>query len=147
MTLPPHPLLNFEIQKYYQNETRFDGVFSRDNLPNNNIKNGAYVINLDEYHDIGTHWVALYVNNKTATYFDSFGVEHIPREIMKFITRKKIITNIYRIQAYDSIMCGYFCIGFINFMFNGKSLTNYTNLSSPNDLKKNDDIILKYFGL
>ena len=84
----PHPLTNFEIQEYYQNEPRFNGVFSRDNLLNI-IKNGAYVINLDEYHDIGTHWVALYVNNKTITYFDSFGVEHIPREIMKFIARKK----------------------------------------------------------
>ena len=127
MTLPPHPLTNFEIQEYYQNEPRFNGVFSRDNLPNN-IKNGTYVINLNEYHDIGTHWVALYVNNKTIII-----IKHIPREIMKFITRKKIITNIYRIQAYDSIMCGYFCIGFINFMFNGKSLTDYTNLFSPND--------------
>ena len=146
MTLPPHSLTNFEIQEYYQNEPRFNGVFSRDNL-GSNVKNGAYVINLDEYHDIGTHWVALYVYNKTVTYFDSFGAEHIPKEIMKFIARKKIITNIYRIQAYDSIMCGYFCIGFINFMFNGKSLTDYTNLFSPNDLKKNDDIILKYFGL
>ena len=143
MTLPPH---HFEIQKYYQNETRFNGVFSRDNLPNS-IKNGAYVINLDEYHDIGTDWVALYVNKKNIIYFDSFGVEHIPREIMKFIPRKKIITNIYRIQAYDSILWGYFCIGFIKFMFKGKSLTDYTNLFSPNDLKKNDDIILKYFGL
>ena len=70
---------------------------------------------------------------------------------MNFINRKKIITNIYRIQAIeynnDSIMCGYFCIGFINFMFNGKSLTDYTNLFSPNDFNKNDDIILKYFGL
>ena len=147
LTLPPHPLTNFEIQKYYQNEPRFNGVFSRDNLPNNNIKNGAYVINLDKYHDIGTHWIALYVNNKIVTYFDSFGVEHIPKEIMKFINRKKIITNIYRIQAYDSIMCGYFCIGFINFMFNGKSLTDYTNLFAPNDFNKNDDIILNYFGL
>ena len=128
MTLPPHPLTNFEIQKYYQNEPRFNGVFSRDNL-GSAVKNGAYVINHDEYFDIGTHWVALYVNNKTITYFDSFGVEHIPREIMKFIARKKIIT-------YDSIMCGCFCIGFINFMFNGKSLTDYTNLFSPNDLKK-----------
>ena len=146
MTLPPHPLTNFETQEYYQNEPRFNGVFSGDNLPNS-IKSGAYVINLDEYHDIGTHWVAFYVYNKTIIYFDSFGVEHIPREIMKFITRKKIITNIYRIQAYDSIMCGYFSIGFINFMFNGKSLTDYTNLFLPNDLKKNDDIILKYFGL
>ena len=157
MTLPAHTLTNFEIQEYYQNEPRFNGVFSRDNLPNNNnIKIDAYVINLDEYHDIGTHWVALYVSNKTITYFDSFGVEHIPKEIMKFIARtsfglgsrrEKIITNIYRIQAYDSIMCDYFCIGFINFMFNGKSLTDYTNLFSPNDFNKNDDIILMYFGL
>ena len=156
MTVPAHPLTNFEIQEYYQNEPRFNGVFSRDNLPNNNIrpkglgsavKNGAYVTNLDEYHDIGTHWLALYVNNKIVTYFDSFGVEHIPKEIMKFISRKKIITNIYRIQAYDSIICGYFCIGFINFMFNGKSLTDHTNLFSLNGFNKNDNIILKYFGL
>ena len=146
MTFPVHPLTNFEIQDYYQNALRIYGVFSRDNLPNN-IKYGAYVINIDEYHDTGTHWVALYVNNNIVTYFYSFGVEHIPKEITKFINRKKIITNIYRIQAYDSIMCGYFCIGFINFMFNGKSLTDYTNLFSPNDFNKNDDIILKYFGL
>ena len=146
MTFLAHPLTNFEIQEYYQNEPRFNGVFSRDNLLNT-IKNGAYVINLDEYRDIGTHWVALYVNNKIAIYFDSFGVEHNPKEIMKFIVRKKIITNIYRIQAYDSIMCGYFYIEFINFLFNGKSLTDYTNLFSPNDFNKNDDIILKYFGL
>ena len=156
MTLTPHPLTNFEIQEYYQNEPRFNGVFSRYNLPNS-IKNGAYVINLDEYRGIGAHWVALYVNNKTVTYFDSFGVENIPREIMKFIgneqiscakaRNKKIIASIYRIQAYDSIMCGYFCIGFINFMFNGNSLADYTSLFSPNDFTKNDDIILKYFGL
>ena len=88
MTLPQHPLTNFEIQEYYQNEPRFNGVFSRDNL-GSTVKNGAYVINLDEDHDIGIHWVALCVNNKTMTYFDSFGVEHIPREIMKFIARKK----------------------------------------------------------
>ena len=118
MTLPPHPLTNFEIQEYYQIEPRFNGVFSRDNL-GPTVKNGAYVINLDEYHDVGTHWVALYVYNKTVTCFDSSGVEHIPKEMMNFTARKKIITNIYRIQAYDSIMCGYFCIGFINFMFNG----------------------------
>ena len=141
---PPHPLTNFEIQGYYQNELRFNGVFSRDNLPNT-IKNGAYVINVDEYRDIGTHWVALYINNKTVTYFDSFGVEHIPKEITKFINNKNIITNIFRIQAYDSIMCSYFCIGFINVMFNGNSLTNFTNLFSPNDFKKNDHIILSYF--
>ena len=133
--IPPHPLTNFEIQAFYQKNLDLVGFFCRDNLPNT-IKNGAYVINLDEHHDIGTHWVTLYVNNKTVTYFDSFGVEHIPREIMKFIDNKKIITNIFRIQAYDSIMCGYFCIGLINFMFNGNSLTDYTSLFSPNDLKK-----------
>ena len=156
MTFTPHPLTNFEIQEYYQNEPRFNAVFSRDNLPNT-IKNGAYVINLGQYRDIGTHWVALYVHNKTVTYFDSFGVEHIPKEIIKFIGNeqsssakardKNIITNIYRIQAHDLIMCGYFCTGFINFMFNGNSLTDYTSLFSPNDFKKNDDIILKYFSL
>ena len=89
----------------------------------------------------------MYVNNKTATYSDSFGVEHIPKEIMKFFGKKNTITNIYRIQSFDSIMCGYFCIRFINFMFNGNSLTDYTNLFPLNDFKKNDDIILKYFSL
>ena len=142
--IPPHPLTNFEIQEYYQNEPRFNGVSSRDNL-SNKIKNGAYVINIDEYHDIGTHWLALYANNKTVTYFDSFGVEQIPKEIMKFIDSKIVITNIFRIQAYDSIMCGYFCIGFINFMLNGNSLTDFTNLFSPNDFRENGDIILNYF--
>ena len=111
--MPPHPLTNFEIIKYYENESRFNGVYSRDNLPNK-IKDGAYVINLDEYSDIGTHWVALWVNNNNVTYFDSFGVEHIPKEIIKFINRpwqnKNIMTNIFRIQPYDSIMCAYFCI-------------------------------------
>ena len=72
--MPPHPLTNFEIQKYYQNEPRFNGVYSIDNLTK--IKDGAYIINLDEYSDIGTHWVALYANNDDVTYFDSFGVEH-----------------------------------------------------------------------
>ena len=140
MTLP-HPLTNFEIQAYYKNEPRFNGVFSRANLPsnnnnnnnNNNIINGAYVINLDEYRNIGTHWIVLYVNNKTITYFDSFVVEHIPKKIIKFIDNRNIITNIYRIQSYDSIMCGYFCIGFINFMSNDNSLTDCTSLFSPND--------------
>ena len=111
----------------------------------NEIKNGAYVIDIDEYHDIGTHWVTLYVNNKTVTYFDSFRVEHIPTEIKKFISSKNIKANIFRIQIYDFVMCGYFYIGFIDFMFNGNSLTDFTNLFSPNDFKKNDDIILKYF--
>ena len=108
---------------------------------------------LDEFSDIGTQWVALYVseaspkdvNNNDVTYFNCFGVEHIPKEIKAFIDKKNIATNIFRIQAYDSIMCGYFCIGFIDFMLKGKTLTEYTNLFPPNNFKKNDDIILNYF--
>ena len=83
------------MQKYYENEPRFNGVYSRDNLPK--IKDGAYIINLDEHADIGTHWVAFYVNNNSVTYFDSFGVEHIPKEIKIFINNKNIKTNIFRI--------------------------------------------------
>ena len=141
--MPPHPLPNFEIQKYDQNEPRFDGVYARDNLTK--IKDEAYVINLDEYSDIGTHWIAWYVYNDDVTYFDSFGVEHIPKEIKRFIDSKSITTNIFKIQAYDSIMCGYFCIGFIDFVLAGKTLTKFTNLFSPNNSKKNDDTILNYF--
>ena len=110
--MPPHLLTNFEIQKYYENESKFNGAFTRDNLPNK-IKDGAYIINLDEYSDIGTYWIALYVNNNV-TYFDSFGVEHIPKEIIKFIDHpsssaslsKNVIVNISGIQSYDSIMFG-----------------------------------------
>ena len=116
--IPPHPLKNLEIQAYYQNGPRFNGVCSRDNLPRK-IKDGACVINLDEYSDIGTHWVALYVNIKTATYFDSFGIEHIPKEIRVFIGDKDIISSICKIQSYDSIMCGYYCIGFTDYMLKG----------------------------
>ena len=142
--MPPHPLTNFEIKKYYQNEARFNGAYSRDNLPK--IKDGTYIINLDEYSDIGTHWVALYVQNNNVTYFDSFGVEHIPKEIKTFINRSlSITTYIFRIQAYATIMFGYFCIGFIDFMLVGKTLTEFTNLLLPNSFKKNDEIILSYF--
>ena len=131
--------------KYYENDAKLNGVYSRDNLPNKR-KDGAYVINLDDYSDIGTHWVALWVNNNNnVTYFDNFGVEHIPKEIIKLIENRNIKTNIFRIQAYDSIMFGYFCIGFIDFMFKRKTLNEYTNLFSPNDFKRNDDTILNYF--
>ena len=142
--LPFHPLTNFEISEYYQNEPRFNGVYSRNNLPKA-IKNSAYVINLDKYKNIGTHWIALFVNPKYAVYFDSFGVEHIPKEINKFISNKEIKANIFRLQAYDSIICGYFCIEFINYMFGGKSLIDFTSLFSPHDFKKNDQIIKRIF--
>ena len=129
---------------YYQNEPRLNGVYSRDNLPDK-IKNGTYVINIDEHSDIQTYWIALYVNNKTVAYFDSFGVEHIPKEFKKLINNKNIIANFFRLQAYDSVVCGYFCIGFIDFMLKGNNLTDFTNRFSPNNFKKNDDIILSYF--
>ena len=141
--MQPHPLLNFEIQKYYPNEPTFNGVYSRNNLTK--IKDGEYIINLDEFKSIGTNWIAVDVNNNNVTYFDSFGVENIPKEFRKFIGNKNVITNIYRIQAYDSSMCGYFCIGFINFILKSKSLLYNTNLFSPNDYEKNDEIILKHF--
>ena len=117
---------------------KLDSMVSLVETMPNEIKNSAYVINLDEYHDIGTHRVVLYVNNKTVTYFNSFGIEYnktvtyfnsfgiecIPKQIKKFTSDKNIIANIFRRQAYDSVMCGYFCIGFIEFMFNGNSLTD-----------------------
>ena len=101
--IPPHFLISFEIKTYCQNELRFNEVYYRDNLPDQ-IKDGACVINIDEYSDIGINWIALYVNTKTVTYFGSFGVEYIPKEIKKIRNNINIIANNFRIQAYDSIM-------------------------------------------
>ena len=109
------------------------------------IKNGAYVINLDEYADVDTHWIALYVKNNKVIYFDSFGVEYVPKEIKKFIGHKNIKTNIFRIQTDNSIMCGYYSSGFIDFMFARRSLIGFTCLFAPYDFKKNDKIILDFF--
>ena len=116
--MPPHPLTNFEIQEYYQNEPRFNGVFSRNNLPLK-IKDGAYVINLDEYADVDTHWIALFCNGNEIVYFGSFGVEHVPEEIKEFLGSKNIIANIFGVQTNNSVMCG-FCKGFIDFMLASK---------------------------
>ena len=142
--MPPHSLTNFEIQRYYRNEPRFNIAYSRNNLPKT-IKDGAYVINLDEYADVGTHWIALFCNRSEIVYFDSFGVEHVPEEIKEFIGNKNIKANIFRVQANDSVMCGYFCIGFIDFMLAGKKLTDFTSMFSTYDFEKNDNIILSYF--
>ena len=139
----PHPLANFEIQKYYQNEPRFNGVFSRNNLPKK--KDGAYVINLDEYADVDTHWIALFCNRNEMFYFDSFGVEHVSEEIKEFIGNKNIKANIFRVQPNNSVMCGYFCTGLIDFMIAGKNLTDFPSIFSPYDFEKSDDIILSYF--
>ena len=132
------------MSDYYKYEPRFNGVYSRNNLPNK-IEKEAYLINLDEYKNTGTHWVSLFVKPKYTVYFDSFGVERIPKEINKFFGNKKIKASIFRIQPYDSIMCGYFCIEFINYMLKGKKLFDYTNLFSPNDFKKNDRVIKRIF--
>ena len=153
LLLPFHPLTNIEISEYYKNEPRFNGVYSRSSLPNK-IKKGVYVINLDEYENTGTHWLSLFVKANKVIYFGSFGIEHIPKEINKFIRSKElgsavgnnnIEINIFRIQAYDSIMSRYFCIEFINYMLKGKTLLDYTNLFSPNDFKKNDRVIKRIF--
>ena len=109
------------------------------------INDGAYIINLDEYADVGTHWIALFCKKNEIVYFNSFGVEHIPKEIKEFIENKNIKANIFRKQENNSVMCGHFCIGFIDFMLAGEKLTDYTNLFSPYDFKKNDNIILSYF--
>ena len=121
-----HPLTNFEIQKYYKNEPIFNGVFSRNNLPKK-IKEGAYVINLDEYANVGRNWVALFCKKNEIVFFNSFGVEYIPKEIketiIEFPGNKNIKTNIFRVQEDNSI----------DFMLVGKKMTDYTNLFSPHD--------------
>ena len=83
----------------------------------------GHTINLDEYADVGTHWIALFCNRSEIVYFNSFGVEHVPEEIKEFIGNKNIKANIFRVQ----VMCGYFCTGFIDFMLAGKKLTYYTS--------------------
>ena len=137
--MPLNPLTNFEIQKYYQNKPKFN-VYSRHNLPK--IKDETYIINFGEFKSIETHWLALYVSSNNIMYF---GVKRIAKQIEKFLRNKNVITNIYKIQAFNSIMYGYFCIGFIDFMLNGKSFLDYKNLFSPNNYEKNDKTILKYF--
>ena len=107
---------------------RFNGVYSRSNLTK--IKYWSHVINLEEYKSIGAHWIALYVNDK-ATYFYCFGVGHISKEIKQFYASE--ISNIFRIHAFDSIMCRYFWIRSIGFISKGISLLEYTKLFSPDE--------------
>ena len=139
-----HPLTNFEIQKYCQNEPRFNRDYSRHQLPKT-IKDGAQVIILDEYADVGTHWIVLYCKNVELIYFDSFGIEHVLKEIEKFIRHKNIKTSMFKLQSINSKMRGYFCIGFMDFVFAVKTLIDFTSLFSPNDFEKNDNAILSYF--
>ena len=108
----PHLLTNFQTQKYYQNGSRFNGVYSRDNLTDK-IKDAVPVINLDEYSDIGNHWIALYSLNNNVTCFESFGVEHSKSK--NLLVKRNIQINMFRIQAYNSVMCRYFRNRFIDF--------------------------------
>ena len=150
--MQPHTLTsNIGIQIYYQFEGKFNGVYSRNNL--SKIKDEASVIILDVFKSIGTHKMSLDISGDTGskyhnvTYFDSFGVKYIPKGIWKFIGDKNITANIYRKQAYDSIMCRKFCVGFISFMIKGTKFLDYTNLFSTNQCEYNScEIIVKYFG-
>ena len=104
------------------------------------IKDGAYAINLDEYKDVGTHWIALFWKKNEMIYFDSFGVGHIPEEIKEFIGNKSINANIFRLQAYDSIIWDLLIL-----CLKEKLWPNIQIFFSPYDFKKNDNIILSYF--
>ena len=108
------------------------------------LKNGAYVIQLDKYADVGTHWMALYVSDNKVIYFDSFRDKHVPKEIMHFIGDKNIKAKIFRIQGENLKMCGFFSIKFIDFMLANKILIDCTSLFSPYDFERIDDRILSY---
>ena len=143
MLVPLHLFNNIKIANYFRYEPRFNGLFSRNSLPR--IKDEAYVINLGDRNSKGTQKVSLFIDRNLAVYFDSFGIEYIPQEVLNKIKNKSITHIIFRIQDNESIMCGFYCIAFIEYMLAGKTLLDYTNLFSLNDYKKNDKIRYKYF--
>ena len=141
-----HPVTNFEIQKYYKNRPKFNGLYSWNAF--SKLKDKIYVINLSECKSIGAPCITLYVNGNNIMYFERSGIEHIPKEMIKKVMGKKnILTNIYRIQAFNSIICEYFPIGFIEFMLKGKSLLDYVNSFFSNKSEKCDKIILIFFSI
>ena len=101
------------------------------------------IINIDNKKSKGTYWVSLIIERNTAVYFDYFGTEYVPQEVLTTIKDKSITHNqlLSRIQDNDYIMCGFYCIAFIECLLAGKTLLYYTNLFLPNDYKKNDKII------
>ena len=119
-------MTNFKIQRYNRNKPKCNDVYSRNYL--SKIKDGEFVINLDECKSIGIHWIALYVSGNNVICFDIFGVQYIPKEIKKFVGNKNMRVNIYRTQTYDSVVRGCFSIAFIAAMLYGKILLDYTNL-------------------
>ena len=128
--------------KYFNYEPRFNGVLSRENLPR--IKDGAHVLNLEDKESKGEYCVSLRYEKNTSVYFDSFGIEYIPQEVLNKIKGKSITRNIFRIQFDDSIVSGFYCIAFIEYMLAGKTL-DYTDLFSTKDYQKNDKMVYKYF--
>ena len=105
--------------------------FSRNNLPR--IKDGVYAVNLDDKKSKETDWVSLFIDRNKAAYFNYFGIEYIPQEVLNKIRDKSITYSIFRIQDNDSIMCGFYCIVFIEYILAGKILLDYTNLISSSD--------------
>ena len=114
-----HLLNNIEITNYFNYEPRFNGVFSRNNIPR--INDGAYVINLHDKNSKGKQWASLFIDKNTAVYFDSFGIEYILEEVLNKIRDKSITHNIFRMQDNESIMRGFYCIAFIEYMLAGKT--------------------------
>ena len=137
--VPLNPLNNIKITNYLHYEPRLNGLFSRNNLPR--IKDGAFVINLDDTDSKGKHWVSLLIDKNTAVSFESFGIEYIALEVLNKIRDKSVTHNIFRMQDNESIAYGFYCITFIEYILVRKTLLDYTNLFSPNDYKKNDKII------
>ena len=136
-------LSKIEIAYYFKYKPRFNDVFSRNNLPR--IKDEPYVKSLNDKNCTGTHWVSLFIHKKVAIYFDSFGTEYIPQELLNKIKDTSITHNTFRMQDNESIMCGFYFIAFAEYMLARKTFLDHTNLFSPNDYKKKDKIAHKYF--
>ena len=128
--------------KYFHYKSRFNGIFSRDDLPK--IKDGSDVTNLDDKQSKGKHWVSLFTERNEGVYFDSFGTEYSHQEVLTKTKDKPVPHNIFRIQSVDSIMCKFYCIAFIEHMIVEKFLLEQTNLFSPNDFGNNHKITYKY---
>ena len=134
MLVSLHPLKNIEITNYFEYESRLNGVFSRNNLPK--IKDEVCVINLNDKNSKKAHCVWVFIDKNVVLYFDSFGIQYIPPEVLNKIIDKSITHNLFRIQDNESIMCGFYCIAFIEYMSSGKTLLDSTDLFSLIDHKK-----------
>ena len=139
--MPIHPLSNFDFDSYYSGNRFYGGTFSRDNLPAT-IDDKFYIINLETRFESGSHWVMVYNVEMTCYYFDSFGIDPA-EEILNFMKtgRKRVIMNTYRIQDVNSILCGYFCVYFIDELLKGKKFQSILLEFSPSNYKQNDEII------